>query len=168
MNHRRHERVAEGRGIRRRGAGNAREHHRCHHVGMRHAAPHPADQSLGESNEVGCDARPVHDLAGQDEERHGEEGKEVEPGEHAVRRHRQEPSAAHIEDANQPGDAEDKADRHAEEKKAEKGDGDDQHLDQTFARSAAVMPSSAKKSWTATSSNWAQASAAASGTPMKG
>jgi hypothetical protein len=77
------------------------------------------------------------------EERHGQEGKQVQSREHAVRRHHQEAPSAHVEDADQTGNTENEAHRHAEDQEAEEREGDNQHRAQISTRSAAVTPSCA-------------------------
>ena len=77
---------------------------------MRHAAPEPADQRLGQLHQPHREAGAVHDLAGEDEERHRQEGEEIEPGEEPVRRHGQE-ARTHLENADHAGDADYEADR---------------------------------------------------------
>ena len=112
--HRRHHRAAEGRRFRDGGAGDAREQHRGDHARVGHAAAQVADQRVGELGQAVGDARLVHQLAGEDEQRHGQEGEQVQAGEIALRRHRQHLGAADLHDAHDAGDAEHVADRHAD------------------------------------------------------
>ena len=94
---------------------------------MRQAAAQIADQRIGEIDQPLGDARPVHDLAGEDEERHRHEGEQVEPLEEPFRRHREEVLAADLDQAEDAGDSEHVADRQADQQKPEEGDGDEDH-----------------------------------------
>src|SRR5690606_18892299 len=71
--------------------------------------------------------RPVHDLPGEDEERHRHEGEEIEPLEKTPRRHRQEIGAADLHQPENACDPENVADRQAKEHQAEECEGDDRH-----------------------------------------
>ncbi len=59
--------------------------------------------------------------------RHGQEGEQVQPGEIALRRHRQHLGAADLDDAQHAGDAEHVADRHADGQQDEEGGKDPDH-----------------------------------------
>ena len=58
-----------------------------------------ANQCLGELGQALCDAGLVHDLTGEDEQGHGEEGKQVQTGKIALRCHGQHGCTADLQDA---------------------------------------------------------------------
>jgi hypothetical protein len=79
-------------GAQARGVGNGRtrhagEHHRTDDVHLPQSAAHPAHQRNGEVIDAAGDARDVHQVAGQDEERHGQQGEGLHPRDHALRHH---------------------------------------------------------------------------------
>ena len=72
----RHERLhdlAAARGIGERGARHAREHDALHHVHLREPAAIAAHERIAELEQPIHDAAAVHELGGEDEQRHGEE-----------------------------------------------------------------------------------------------
>jgi len=76
---------AEPRGISDRGAGHARENHRADDIDVPEAAAHPPHQRDREFVDPPRHARDVHEVAGQDKERHGEQRKALDAGDHALR-----------------------------------------------------------------------------------
>ena len=76
---------AEARGIGDRGAGHAGKDHRADDVDVAEAAAHPADQRDREIVDAAGDAGDVHQVAGEDEERHREQRKALDAGDHALR-----------------------------------------------------------------------------------
>ena len=76
---------AEARGIRDRGAGHAGKDHRADDIDVAETAAHPAHQRDREFVDAPRHARDVHEVAGQDEERHGQQRKALDAGDHALR-----------------------------------------------------------------------------------
>ena len=68
-------------------ARHAREDHRAHDVDVPEAAAHPARQRHGEVVDAVGDAGRVHQVAGEDEERHGQQREAVDAAGHAVQDH---------------------------------------------------------------------------------
>ena len=75
---------AEPGGVGDRGAAHAGEDHRADDVDVAEPALHPADQSKREVVDAGRDAGVVHQVAGEDEERHGEQREAVDAAHHPV------------------------------------------------------------------------------------
>ena len=105
--------AAEGCRFGDRSAGNAGEQNRRHHARLRHAAAQMTDQCIGESGQAFGDPRLVHDLAGKDEEWHGQEGEQIEAGEITLRRHGQHGRPADLHDAQHARNTEHVADGNA-------------------------------------------------------
>ena len=76
---------AEARGIRDGGAGHAGKDHRADDIDVAEAAAHPAHKCYREFVDAPRHARDVHEVAGQNEERHGEQRKALDAGDHALR-----------------------------------------------------------------------------------
>ena len=114
---------ADAGGIGQRRAGHAGEDHRADDVHLRQTALHPADQRDGEAVDAAGDAGDVHQVAGQDEERHGQQREAFHPGDHALR---QDHVGRHVVDQQVEqrrhghGDGDGDADDHQDE------EGDDQ------------------------------------------
>ena len=80
---------AEPRGVRDRRAGQPREDDAADDVHMAQAAFHPADEPEREVIDAVGDAGRVHQVAGEDEERHGQQREAVDAADHPVHdRHR--------------------------------------------------------------------------------
>ncbi len=75
---------AEPRRVGDRRAGHAGEDHRADDVDVAEAALHPADQRQREVVDAVGDAGVVHQVAGEDEERHGEQREAVDAADHPV------------------------------------------------------------------------------------
>ena len=75
---------AEAGGVGDRRAGHAREDHRADDVHLREPALHPADERDREAIDAAGDAGDVHEIAGEDEERHGEKREALDAGDHAL------------------------------------------------------------------------------------
>ena len=139
---------------------------------MGKAAPEIAHQCLGKEHQALGDAGVVHDLARQDEKRHGEEGEAIETGEETIGRHRQKAGAAGVDDPGDAGNAEHEADRHADRQEDEE---DDHNQDHGFdsGESGVSAESSVASVWVwsslptsrmPASTIWTQASSAETGT----
>jgi hypothetical protein len=68
-----------------RGAGHAGKNHRADDVDLPQPAAHPADQRHREVIDAPGDAGNIHQVAGQDEEGHCQQGKAFDAGDHALR-----------------------------------------------------------------------------------
>ena len=140
---------------------------RGHHVAVREAAAQVAHQRVGEGHQPPGDAGAVHDLAGQDEERHGHEGEEVQPLEIALGRHGQEVLAAHLDQAGHPGQPQDVADGQPHEHQPEEKDAHDGHAI-TSSAFFAVSGALSGKSRTMVTINWTTVRADETGTEANG
>jgi len=78
---------AETGGVRDRGAGHAGKDHRAENVDMREPAAHPAAGRHRKIIDAVGDAGRIHQIAGEDEERHRQQRKAVEPARHAMQDH---------------------------------------------------------------------------------
>ncbi len=78
---------AETGGVRDRGAGHAGEDHRAEDVHMGETAAHPAAGRHREIIDAVGDPGRIHQIAGEDEERHRQQRKTVEAAGHAVQDH---------------------------------------------------------------------------------
>ena len=78
---------AEAGGVGDRGAGHAGEDHRADDVHVREPAAHPAGERHREIVDAVGDAGRIHQVAGQDEERHREQRETVDAAGHAVQDH---------------------------------------------------------------------------------
>ena len=114
-------------GVSRGGAGNA-AHHRTHNDGyLSGAAPHAAGDDLSKGKDPCSDARLVHQAAGKDEERDGEERIGLglrnntlhDDAERQVRRCREE---------KHTGDTDNEGDRHSEYEQQDKGNNKQCHI----------------------------------------
>ena len=76
---------AEAGGIGDRGAGHAGKDHRADDIDVAEAAAHPAHQRDREFVDAARHAGDVHEIAGQNEERHGQQRKALDAGDHALR-----------------------------------------------------------------------------------
>ena len=76
--HHRDEDGAQGRGVRRRGAGDAAKEVGRDDVDHRQAAAHPADQRVRQRDQLIGDAAGAHEHAHGDEERHGHQGERTD------------------------------------------------------------------------------------------
>ncbi len=75
---------ADACGIRKRRSGHAGKNDRADNVDLRQAAFHPADQRQGEGIDAAGDPGDVHQIAGEDEERHRQQRKALDAGDHAL------------------------------------------------------------------------------------
>ena len=75
---------AEAGGVGDRRARHAREDHRADDVDVPEPAAHPAGERHGEVVDAVGDAGRVHEVAGEDEERHGQQREAVDAAGHAV------------------------------------------------------------------------------------
>ncbi|SPT39496.1 Uncharacterised protein [Achromobacter denitrificans] len=78
---------AQARRVGNRGARHAGEHHRADDVHLPQAAAHPAHQRHREVVDAAGDAGDVHQVARQDEKRHGQKRKRFNARDHALRHH---------------------------------------------------------------------------------
>ena len=79
---RRNQHRADGKGGGNRGAGNGTKNHAGQHAGHGQATLHTAHNALGKFNQTTRNATGFHDVAGQDEEGDGGQGKFVDRVEH--------------------------------------------------------------------------------------
>ena len=86
---------------------------------MRHPATQPPDQRVGQAHQAKGDARAIHDFAGQDEERHGQEREQIKPGEKTIRSHRHE-ARSHLQNTGHARNTDDNTDRQANNHQAKK------------------------------------------------
>ena len=93
---------AEARGVGDRGAAHAGEDHRADHVDVAEPALQPAHQRQGEVVDAVGDAGVVHQVAGEDEERHRQQREAVDAADHAVDHHERRQVAAD-QDVDQRG-----------------------------------------------------------------
>mgnify|MGYP005788702255 CR=1 FL=1 len=110
---------ADGSGSRRAGAGDGAEHHVGHHVGLSQGPGHPSGQDLCHVHQTDGDPAVIHDIAGQDEEGDGDQGKGVGSGKDPLgrgdkgnirRQHAQHGRCGGKPDGNTDGSAHDQQD----------------------------------------------------------
>ena len=129
--HRRHDHRA-GRGhVGDRRAGDLGEEHRLHDVHMRQPAADEADQRHAEIHQPARDRRRVHDRAGEDEHRDGEQRKALRALVHGQRHVGQHVGALRQQDRRRGDDAERDGDRHVDE---DEDDQRDEHQEDGHVR----------------------------------
>ena len=105
---------------------------------MCQTAPEIAHQRLGKFDQPGGDAGAVHDLSGQDEERHRHEGEQVEPLKEPLGGHAEEIVAADLQQPGHTGDTQYISDRYTKQDEAEKYGDDDDHMLSTSGASGSA------------------------------
>jgi hypothetical protein len=117
---------AEARSIGNRRARHAGEDHRADDVDLAKTALHPAHQRHRKAVDAAGDAGDVHQIAGEDEKRHGEQREALDPGDHALgQRHIRRDAG--IENVDQRGDRHRQRHRQAKHHQKEKSTEKDQH-----------------------------------------
>ena len=111
--HHRHNDAAKGGNIRHGGAGDAAEEHGVKHVDVGKPAAEAADGQIGQVNDFFAHAAFSHDLAHQNKEGDGQQGKTVRALHHLVDHDRQVRSADQCADQSRKQHG--KGDRHAQE-----------------------------------------------------
>ena len=95
---------AQAGGVGNGGAAHAGKNHRAHHVDMAQAALEPAHQRQRVVVNAVGDAGVVHQVAGQNEEGHGQQRKAVNAADHAVNHHKRRRAVGHQNvDERSPG-----------------------------------------------------------------
>ena len=107
---------------------------------MGQAPAHVPHQGVSEAGQTLGHADAVHDLPGQDEERHGHKGEEIQAFEVSFGRHDQKIVTTDLVQAGHAGDAQDKADGHARQKQPEKEKYDNGHLACSLTKNAGSVP----------------------------
>ena len=115
-----HRRVGDGR------AGHAAHEGREQDADLREAARHPGDQRVGTVDQPLGDAGLVHHMAGEDEERHGEERKALRGRGDLLDADRDRDEMAR-EEEGEARNADGEGDRHAGQHQREEDDGEEQH-----------------------------------------
>ena len=117
---------ADAGGIGKRCTRHAGENHRADDVHLRETALHPADKRQREGIDAPGDAGDVHEVAGEDEERHREQRKALDASDHALRGNDVGRDAIENE-VEQRGNRHRYGDGHADEHQDEKGSDQKKH-----------------------------------------
>ena len=88
------------------------EHHAGEHAHLPQSASGPAQHGFRQTHQLGRDTRLVHEFAGKNKERNGEQRKHVDTGRHALERHDQ--GNVQVKQGRQRRKAETEGYRHAE------------------------------------------------------
>ena len=95
---------------------------------MRQTAAGIADQGIGKGGQFFGDAGAVHDLACQDEKRHGHECEQVQPLEKTLGSHGEKVLPADLHQAGHPGHPQGDTDGQTDQDEEEEQEDDDDHV----------------------------------------
>ena len=128
--HIRAENAALHRGVSRRGAGNAAHHAGEQHGDLRKTAAHMAGRLRAELDEAGGDARFVHQVAGQDKERNGQQREGLRGADHLLHQNLERNLLS--DHVGKRGGAHRQCDRHAQRKQNDKRNSQENHAAISF------------------------------------